>query len=193
MTAPEVTGGMNREGISPVSRCMRGHLLNDKTVRLVRAKSGAIYRLCRECALGHQRRYYKENIGRNRAISLAYYRANADRLNAHNKEWTREHPEQKRRQMRKSKRRRNGFAGDLFSVRLAEQGNKCAICGVGLVEKGSVRYRAAGDHCHLTNTARGILCNGCNLILGHAHDNAEILRNAVAYLGKWATVQSGGE
>jgi hypothetical protein len=38
------------------------------------------------------------------------------------------------------------------------------------------------DHCHGTGAVRGALCGMCNLMLGYANDNAEILRAGVEYL-----------
>lgn len=62
---------------------------------------------------------------------------------------------------------------------LAEQDGKCAICET--TEPGRYdRFRV--DHCHETNKVRGLLCDSCNLMLGKAKDDPEILRRAVAYL-----------
>jgi hypothetical protein len=33
---------------------------------------------------------------------------------------------------------------------------------------------------------RGLLCNPCNLMIGHAHDEQERLRAAIQYLADWA-------
>ena len=38
------------------------------------------------------------------------------------------------------------------------------------------------DHDHSTQEVRGLICNHCNLVLGHARDNIETLKNAIAYL-----------
>ena len=38
------------------------------------------------------------------------------------------------------------------------------------------------DHDHSTSTVRGLICNHCNLVLGHAKDNIETLKNAIKYL-----------
>lgn len=38
------------------------------------------------------------------------------------------------------------------------------------------------DHCHQTNLVRGLLCNSCNLTLGHAKDSIRILNKAAEYL-----------
>ena len=49
----------------------------------------------------------------------------------------------------------------------------CAIC-----EKPS----AAMDHSHETGTVREPLCRSCNLMLGHAKDDPQLLRAAADYL-----------
>jgi len=54
----------------------------------------------------------------------------------------------------------------------------CQICG----KDCHVNDRLILDHEHSTNLARGFLCHHCNLIIGHAYDNPEILRAAVQYL-----------
>lgn len=51
----------------------------------------------------------------------------------------------------------------------------CAICGT------TERQRIV-DHCHRSGRVRGTLCSACNLILGHAHDDPDCLRTAIAYL-----------
>ena len=38
------------------------------------------------------------------------------------------------------------------------------------------------DHDHSTYEVRGLICNHCNLVLGHARDNIQTLKNAIAYL-----------
>ena len=60
------------------------------------------------------------------------------------------------------------------------QGRKCKICG-------STETKAKGkdwhtDHNHTTGKVRGILCRGCNHLLGNAEDNTEILQSATEYL-----------
>lgn len=38
------------------------------------------------------------------------------------------------------------------------------------------------DHNHTTGKYRGVLCQGCNLALGHAKDNISTLENLIKYL-----------
>lgn len=61
------------------------------------------------------------------------------------------------------------------------QGGKCAICQTPL-ESGRKVHQ---DHCHETNALRGVLCNHCNLGLGHFKDSTDILKSALAYREKY--------
>lgn len=69
------------------------------------------------------------------------------------------------------------------------QDYKCAICkkpfDQSLWHNGmTLTYKFVIDHDHQTNNVRGLLCQNCNTLIGHAHDNIEILNNAVEYLQK---------
>ena len=69
------------------------------------------------------------------------------------------------------------------NMRQAE-GYRCMICGISEDEIGK---KLDVDHCHDSGKVRGILCNPCNTVLGHARDKIEILEAAVVYLkeNKW--------
>ena len=57
----------------------------------------------------------------------------------------------------------------------------CDCCG----KPSSIRNRGLSlDHCHETNKIRGVICNSCNLALGHAKDSIETLKNLICYLEK---------
>ena len=89
------------------------------------------------------------------------------------------------RQRDRNLRKRYGVTADQFSFLLDSQGNSCAICGMELNTDLSYKGRETKpvvDHCHGTGNVRGILCNGCNLIIGHAKDNIDRLRRAIVYL-----------
>ena len=57
---------------------------------------------------------------------------------------------------------------------MAETTPHCPICGS--------EEPLVVDHDHSTQEVRGLICNNCNLVLGHAKDNIETLQNAIAYL-----------
>ncbi len=59
---------------------------------------------------------------------------------------------------------------------------KCDICGRRLGAAGKGRDAVNIDHCHSTGTVRGVLCCGCNHMLGNAKDSPEVLEKGAAYL-----------
>ena len=65
----------------------------------------------------------------------------------------------------------------------------CMICGITEDEMGK---RLDVDHCHASGKFRGVLCNPCNNILGHARDNPAILEAAAKYLYENADGYKGG-
>lgn len=58
--------------------------------------------------------------------------------------------------------RRRGFSTSLVDVLMTVQGGGCAVCGCDMPTVQS----ANADHCHDTNTPRGLLCTNCNLAEG---------------------------
>lgn len=61
----------------------------------------------------------------------------------------------------------------------------CSICGIHEKEARNLKAYHYGlyiDHCHKTNTVRGLLCHNCNLLIGHAKDNVSVLKAAIEYL-----------
>lgn len=66
-----------------------------------------------------------------------------------------------------------------YARMFSEQSGLCAIC-----------LELAGDdvlhvdHCHKTGRIRGLLCRSCNLLLGMAKDNPEILESAISYMNR---------
>lgn len=65
---------------------------------------------------------------------------------------------------------------------IAEQNFRCAICGRLASEE---RYkRLHVDHCHETESVRGLLCTNCNNGIGRFMDSPELLMAAADYLTK---------
>ncbi len=57
----------------------------------------------------------------------------------------------------------------------------CEICTTKEIE---CKTRLCLDHDHKTGNFRGWICNDCNVLLGRAKDNPNILRSAADYLDK---------
>ena len=101
----------------------------------------------------------------------------------------------------REKERRKSMGSDHFRVlnvastyKISKEESKilcetkhCQICGVKFTKNKSGVRSATGqaiDHCHDTGKVRGVICSGCNLALGHARDNVEILKSMITYLQK---------
>lgn len=73
---------------------------------------------------------------------------------------------------------RYGITAEDLERLLGLQNHKCAVCQQQLSEKA----RPVIDHSHATLEVRGVLCNACNVLLGQAKDDINILQGAIRYL-----------
>lgn len=76
--------------------------------------------------------------------------------------------------------RRYGITVAEFDAMLAAQEMRCAICRTEV--KPDTRLHI--DHCHTSGKVRGLLCSPCNLFIGMAEDDSDILRRAAEYLDR---------
>ena len=66
---------------------------------------------------------------------------------------------------------------------LEQQNYRCITCGA--VHRETKQERMVVDHCHSDGGVRGLICQKCNMALGSARDNPDILRNLADYLEKY--------
>lgn len=78
---------------------------------------------------------------------------------------------------------RYGITEGDYDNMLLTQGNRCAICGV-IPSPFKFRGRLFVDHDY--QGARGLLCNNCNLGIGHLQHKPYLLREAAMYLERTA-------
>jgi hypothetical protein len=64
-----------------------------------------------------------------------------------------------------------------------KQKGRCAICRSTSPGRKRAKFFCV-DHDHATGQVRGLLCIGCNLILGHARDHVGVLQSAIDYLNE---------
>lgn len=150
---------------------------------------------CRHCNNLHLRKNYRERSSvregclksvrdwqaRNRSAIQKYnkeYRAqNRDKLNLAYIDY----------QLRK----KYGISSAEKAEILAQQDGKCAGCGTGdpgiANQTGKKSWHV--DHDHKTGERRGILCRQCNLILGMADDDPQVLLGLVTYLARYQALQ----
>lgn len=94
---------------------------------------------------------------------------------------------------RKTTLRRYGLDEQSFTELLDSQGGRCAVCSSH--EPGGRWNQWHVDHDHGAEAiglmhVRGLVCESCNFVLGHAKDDAETLRRAAAYLERTTFMNS---
>lgn len=71
-------------------------------------------------------------------------------------------------------RTRYGLTLEDYNYMKSLQEKKCLIC--------KSEKKLVVDHCHISGKVRGLLCDKCNLGIGHFKDDIENLKRAIIYL-----------
>jgi hypothetical protein len=104
------------------------------------------------------------------------------------KTWNSRTPENNRRALLKQ---RYGISVEELNQLHFEQNGQCAICDVEISTTigytAGKTHRCVVDHNALTGEVRGLLCDRCNLLLGHAGENTDRLHSAIIYLAQRGT------
>ena len=146
-----------------------------------------------------EKRYRKKNRERIRKASKRYCDRNRKKRRASANRWYRDNKgyvaEQKRLQHLADPSRRRaqqlkhkfGMTLDEYRQAVKAQKNCCAACGVRFTATG--KFKSCVDHDHSKGTkkrgsARGVICNRCNLVLGLVADDPHVLDNLETYLKK---------
>ncbi len=146
------------------------HIINKSAQYYIDNKQRVLKRL----ADAHKKNPF---VGRRRAKK--YAQDNPDKLKEYQKTWKERHPEKRKLYTRNSRIRAYGIEPNVYYEMLEKQGQRCAICNAE-----SKRRAMNIDHNHKTGKVRGLLCDGCNLSLGHLERN-EWIEKAKEYLIKY--------
>lgn len=164
---------------------------NDKRIKFCSEKCRCEYRKKN----GYMKKYYEENIEKWKETQSSIehkekknlprnerYRQDKeyrDLIKKRVREYNKRNPKVKLNQHL----REYGITIEDYDTMLKSQDYKCAICRCSIEDLGEYKYRPLFiDHNHKTGKIRGLLCNNCNFILGHAKDDISILENAIKYL-----------
>lgn len=128
--------------------------------------SGKHPTICKPCMARRSREWRTANPERARAAVTKYQKANKERLVANRR--------------RPHVKNTYGITVDQFDEILSKQGGCCAICRTDKPNGPGKHFFV--DHNHITGRVRGLLCANCNFVIGHAGDDKEVLRAAIAYL-----------
>lgn len=75
-----------------------------------------------------------------------------------------------------------GITKTIYDRLVELQNGLCAVCGNPPNGRGQANSRLNVDHDHGSGTIRGLLCNPCNLAIGHFRNSPTLLSNAILYL-----------
>jgi len=145
------------------------------------------------------RKWYAAHRERQNERAKAYRRSHKEQVRERDKRYYEAHKEQHkayeagRRDIQRGRHLAltHSLSRDNYDAMLLAQGGGCAICGKPFdsswpakSSRGKASTSPCVDHCHTTGEIRGLLCVHCNLMLGNARDDANILLGAVSYLDR---------
>lgn len=94
--------------------------------------------------------------------------------------------ERRSRSKRATLKHAYGLTAESYTMLLFNAKHSCQACGTRELDlpKRSKGQRASlcVDHDHKTGKVRGLLCNGCNVALGHLKDDPERVRRLLVYI-----------
>ena len=146
---------------------------------------------CKNCVKARNNKYRAEHPEEARARHKKYHAEHREEHCAYNKKHYAEHREERRARNKKhyaehreearaiALMRNYGITIEEYDNMFAAQNGICAICG-----KPQNGKRLFVDHNHETDKVRGLLCQNCNIALGHMGDDAQLLIKAIDYLMK---------
>lgn len=155
------------------------HIYYVKNREKIKEKSSLYYLENKSKVLKRLKEKHKQNPLPKREYVKKYSMNNPDKPKKYQKTWKEKHPEKRKLYNRNSKIRAYGISPETYYEMLEQQGHKCDIC------KAKVTRRAMNiDHDHKTGKVRGLLCDGCNLSLGHL-ERKDFVNKALKYLAKY--------
>ncbi len=89
-------------------------------------------------------------------------------------------PEVKQRLIERNLMKNYGLTIQEHQKLQESQNYQCKICKKH--KKDCNKLGLVVDHNHKTGNVRSLLCNDCNLIIGHAKDSVDILKKCISYL-----------
>lgn len=128
----------------------------------------------KEAHLAYMRAYYADNSESIKTKKKEYRKRNKLKANAYAKK----RYSLKKEQIRDYQLRKDyGISLEQYNLMLDNQNGKCSLC-----ESLPGPKRLAVDHDHVTGKVRSLLCNHCNVGIGHLKDNPELIEKAAIYI-----------
>lgn len=132
---------------------------------------------CKKCSNTLKYVSGKNCVSCHKEHNAHYARSNRRKMEPATLKWRAANPDKVRDSKRIASLKKYGLSLEGFNDMRDKQNGRCAICAC-------VPDQFYVDHCHSTGAVRGLLCNHCNLGLGHFKDTPDFLLIAVAYLNQ---------
>ncbi len=147
-------------------------------------KSG-LHPYCKLCTAEYGKKFRRmpANKEQIRKKALAYHYKNRDSILAKSKIY---YEANKERIRLRGRCHRLGMTIEQYNERFEEHTGNCDICGK---HESEFERPLFIDHCHETGKVRGLLCQQCNMLLGNAFDDLDILAAASSYLINTAEIR----
>ena len=122
-----------------------------------------------------------------------------DEKREYTRRWRKENPEKVKQYGKNAKqyqkhytlKSKYGITFDQYNEMLAKQNGVCAICKQPEVSTLKQKIKLLSvDHSHSTGNVRALLCTNCNMILGKAHEDTNLLLKCVDNLNKHAIINN---
>lgn len=167
-----------------MKRCTKCGVEKDESEFHCASNSSRLRSRCKVCTNADNSARQAANPEKSRDRTRAWRAKNPGRTNANNKAWQKRNPDRHRANIRWSI-----YRIDFEGLWLA-QGGECAACGKPMLKESKKLDSVCVDHdksCCPGNKScgkcvRGLIHWGCNMALGYAEDDPELLRKAIAYL-----------
>lgn len=117
------------------------------------------------------------------AHNRRYYAADPEKFRERSRHYSTAHPKSPSRVREIHLKHKFRLTVADYNDLLEQQNFQCAACGTDL--RVLPTKQVVVDHDHMTMLVRGILCHGCNLILGHAKEDPIRLQALAAYAEKF--------
>lgn len=121
------------------------------------------------------------NEEKRRAYARKYYHENRAAQRSKNKKWAARNKEHLKDYKWKRTIKKYGLSPETYALLFQDQDGNCAIFGL---NQSRFAKRLYVDHNHKTGRYRELLCVNCNMLIGHAMENVEILSRSILYLKK---------
>lgn len=167
-----------------MKRCSKCGQEKDESEFYRYLKTGKLRAQCKVCINSYNLAHQAANPKKANARTRAWRERNPGRTTANTLAWRKRNPDRHRRNSIWSSYRVD------FDALWEAQGGLCAACGQPMIRGGRKADSVCVDHdrscCSGPKSCgkcvRGLIHWRCNLALGHAEDNIELLEKALAYL-----------